>query len=124
MFEYYNPNPIDTHVRDCAVRAVAKALDISWEQAYIKLCTNGYMMGDMPSANIVWGAVLRENGFTRKQLPNDCPNCYTIRNFLNEHPKGTYVFVTDNHAVTAIDGIVYDIWDSSSEVPIFVWQKN
>ena len=123
MFEYFNPNPIDTHVRDCAVRAVAKALDISWEEAYIKICYNGYLMGDMASSNIVWGAVLRENGFTRKQLPNDCPDCYTIRQFLNEHPTGTYVFVTDNHAVTAIDGTVYDIWDSSGEVPIFVWQK-
>ena len=34
MFKEYNPNPVSRRVGDCAVRAVAKALDIDWETAY------------------------------------------------------------------------------------------
>lgn len=33
MYQYYNPNPVANRTDDCAVRAVAKALNISWEEA-------------------------------------------------------------------------------------------
>lgn len=36
MFTEYNPNPAGRRVGDCAVRAVAKALDTDWETAYIR----------------------------------------------------------------------------------------
>ena len=47
MYREYNPNPVSRRVGDCAVRAVAKALDTDWESAYIMLVSNGYVMGDM-----------------------------------------------------------------------------
>ena len=34
MWIQYNPNPTGRNVEDCAIRAVAKALDIDWEQAF------------------------------------------------------------------------------------------
>lgn len=123
MYKYYNPNPLDNHVPDCAIRAVAKALDISWEEAYLKIALNGYYMGNIMSSNDVWGAVLRANGFARKRLTDSCPDCYTINDFLNDHPRGVFVIVTGSHAVAAIDGTIYDIFDSSSEIPLFYWQK-
>lgn len=33
MYIEYNPNPVARKVGDCAVRAVAKALRISWDDA-------------------------------------------------------------------------------------------
>lgn len=65
---HYNPNPVQTSggVGDCAVRAIAKALDLTWEQAYARLSLNGYLMGDMPNSDIVWGSVLRSEGFVRE----------------------------------------------------------
>lgn len=77
MYKYYNPNPAGRSVGDCAVRALAKALDITWEDAYNKIADAGYNMADMPSSDSVWGAVLRMNGFYREGLPNLCPDCYT-----------------------------------------------
>ena len=62
MFKEYNPNPVGRRVGDCAVRAIAKALDTDWESAYLMLTANGFSMGDMPSSDSVWGATLRENG--------------------------------------------------------------
>lgn len=77
MWREYNPNPTGRRVEDCAIRAVAKALDWDWEKAYATICSYGFAMGDMPHSNSVWGAVLRENGFVRKSIPEACPDCYT-----------------------------------------------
>lgn len=120
-FIYFNPNPVMRTVGDCAVRAVAKALDISWEDAYAKIIVNGFRMGDMPSADSVWGAVLRQNGFYKKAIPNTCPDCYTAADFCEDHPKGTYVLGFGGHTATVVDGDIYDAWDSSNEIPIYVW---
>lgn len=122
-YTYYNPNPIARKVGDCAVRAVAKALDLSWEEAYITLMANGLSMGDMPSSDSVWGAALRQNGFYRKAMPDTCPDCYTAQDFSNDHPEGTYVLGFGGHVATIVDGDLYDSWDSSEEIPQFFWHK-
>lgn len=119
----YNPNPTGRAVGDCAVRAVAAALGTDWETAYALIANNGFLMGDMPSSNTVWGAVLRQNGFTRHTLPNTCPDCYTMERFAEEHPRGVYVVGTGNHVVAVIDGQILDAWDSSNEMPVYYWQK-
>ncbi len=80
-------------------------------------------MGDMPSSNSVWGAVLRQNGFSRYAIPNTCPDCYTIGDFADENPKGTYVVGTGNHVCTIRDGVVFDSWDSRREIPQYYWKK-
>lgn len=119
----YNPSPTGRNVGDCAVRAIAKALGIDWETAYALIALNGYLMGDMPSSNSVWGAVLRQEGFRRSAIPNTCPDCYTIEQFAEDHPQGVYVVGTGNHVVTIRDGTIYDSWDSSQEIPQYYWHK-
>lgn len=123
MWIEYNPNPTGRRVEDCAVRAVAMALGIDWEAAYSKIVMAGYNMGDMPHSNSVWGAVLRQNGFYRTAIPDTCPDCYTAEDFANEHPKGVYVLGFGRHTATVIDGNLYDSWDSSQEIPQYVWYK-
>lgn len=123
MFIEYNPNPTGRRVEDCAIRAVAKALDWDWEKAYATICAYGFAMGDMPHSNSVWGAVLRENGFVRESLPNTCPDCYTAEDFCNDHPTGTYVLGFGRHTATCRDGIVYDSFNSLEEVPQYFWRK-
>lgn len=123
MYIKYNPNPTGRSVGDCAVRAVAKALNIDWETAYVMISVNGYAMGDMPSSDSVWGAVLRENGFYRQSIPNTCPDCYTVKDFCDDNPYGVYVLAFGGHVATVVDGDLYDSWDSSNEVPIYVWYR-
>lgn len=77
-FSYFNPNPAGQKVGDCTVRAIAKATRKSWDEVYIGLCLQGLIMGDLPSANSVWSAYLRQQGFTRNVIPNTCPDCYTV----------------------------------------------
>lgn len=123
MYKYFNPNPAGRSVGDCAVRAVAKALGISWEDAYTLIAANGFKMADMPSSDSVWGSVLRMNGFYRKNIPNTCPDCYTAEMFCEEHPQGVFVLGFGGHTATVIDGVLFDSWDSSKEIPQYYWYK-
>jgi len=123
MFIEYNLNPVGRRVGDCTVRAVAKALNTDWHTAYALMALNGYKMGDMPSADAVWGSVLREHNFIRESIPNLCPDCYTAEDFCLDNPRGVFVLGFGGHTATVVDGNLYDAWDSSQEVPQFVWRK-
>ena len=123
MWIEFNPSPTGRRVGDCAVRAIAKALDVDWEKSYMMLVANGFGMGDMPSSDSVWGSVLRQHGFYREAIPNTCPDCYTVRDFCKDNPKGVYVLGFGGHVATVVDGDLYDSWDSSDEIPIYVWYR-
>lgn len=124
MYIHYNPNPVRSDgVGDCAVRAIAKATDLTWEQAYTELSTSGFLMGDVMNSDQVLAAVLRKHGFVRGSVPEECPDCYTVADFAAEHPDGTYVVKSDNHVATIIDGNIFDAWDSSKRVPLWFWKK-
>lgn len=116
-------NPTGRNVGDCAVRAISKALDIDWETAYLLIAKAGYDMGDMPSSDSVWGAVLRQNGFYRRSIPNSCPDCYTAEDFARDNPRGTFVLGFGGHCATIDNGILYDSWDSSQQIPQYVWHR-
>jgi len=119
----FNNNPTGRRVGDCAVRAVSIALGVDWETAYNLIADAGYNMGDMPSSNSVWGAVLRQHGFYRAAIPDKCPICYSAEDFAIDHPKGVYVLGFGSHVATVKDGLLYDAWDSSKEIPQYVWYK-
>lgn len=122
-FVFYNKNPKGKQVGDCTVRAISKATGQSWEDTYIGMAITGLIMGDLPNANSVWGAYLREKGFKRTMIPDMCPDCYSVAEFSEDHPRGTYVLALQNHVVCVIDGNYYDAWDSGDEIPLFYWER-
>ena len=123
MWIEQNPNPVGRRVSDCSVRAVCLALDIDWETAYMAIAINGMRMGDMMDVNTVWGSVLRQNGFQRAVLPNTCPDCYTVRDFCRDHPRGVFVLGLPRHVVCEIDGDWIDTWDSGDETVLYYWYR-
>ena len=123
MWVRYQPNPCGRNVGDCAVRAISKALGMDWETAYAVIVSAGFDMRDMPSSNSVWGAVLRKHGFIRESIPNTCPECYTADDFCRDHPHGIYVLGFGNHVATAINGDLFDSWNSLSEIPQYYWKE-
>lgn len=90
MYQYWNPNPAAAKVGDCTVRAISKAMGQTWEETYIQLALYGLMLSDMPSANAVWGAYLKDNGFSRYIIPDEYMTC-TVSEFANNHPEGVYI---------------------------------
>lgn len=117
----YNPNPIHKNVGDCTVRAISKALKQDWETTYVGIALQGFLLGDMPSANSVWGAYLRSKGFVRRILPDSCPDCYTV---AEDHPNGTYILALSGHVVCVEDGDLYDTWYSGDGIPLYYWERS
>lgn len=120
---FYNSNPYNVLSGDCVIRAISKLMNQSWEDTYVDICTQGLLMKEMPSTNHVWGSYLLTKGFRRTMMPDRCPDCYTVRDFSNDHPRGKYMLATGDHVVTVIDGNYYDTWDSGNEIPIYYWEK-
>ena len=120
----FNPNPCGNRVGDCTVRAIAKALGEDWESVYTGLSAYGYMLADMPSANHVWGAYLRHNGFHRYLVDDHGKDTYTVRDFCEDNPNGCFVLAINSHVVCVVDGCYYDSWDSGGEIPLYYWTKN
>lgn len=119
----YNPNPVGSKTIDCVIRAIVMATGESWEHVYMQLTVEGYKRGTWGCVNHVWGALLRRMGFKRAFVQDDCESCYTVEDFAQEHPHGTYVLAVSGHVVCVKDGYYYDSWDSGNEIPIYYWCK-
>lgn len=125
-FVYYNPNPKHKRTSDCVVRAVARALNTDWKQAYMNVTAQGLKLAEMPESGVVWRSLLRERGFKTYVIPDSCPDCYTVRDFCMDHPIGKYVLAIGgkpNHVVTVVSGDWWDTWDCGDETPFFYMRK-
>ena len=109
---------------DCAVRAVSAALGISWDEAFDLIAYNAKQMASMMHRDAAWGSVLRQHGFKRAIIPNSCPDCYTAEDFCVDNPDGVFVLGFGTHTAWVMDGVLLDTWDSSDEVPIYVWYRD
>lgn len=124
MYRHFNNNPLGRNkVGDCSVRAVSKALGVSWDDAHDMLADMSKNMGTIMNDNDVISAVLRMHGFYKENLPCTGRDCYTVREFANENPLGTYVVGTGSHVVAIINGDYYDSWPSGDESVIYFWVK-
>lgn len=119
-----NPNPFHARVGDCVIRAICLATNQKWTEVYTALAAYGYMMGDMPSSNAVWGLYLKDKGFKRGAVPDSCPeDCYTVRDFCRDFPRGTFILGTGSHVICVKNGDYLDTWDSGDEIPVYYWKR-
>ena len=123
MWIYTNPNPCRQEEPDCVVRAIATATMQTWDTVHWELCRLSHERCTMPSVNWLWGLYLKQHGFEKFLLPENCPSCVTVREFARRFSEGTYVVGTGSHAVCVSDGDWYDAWDSADEVPTYFFRK-
>lgn len=117
-FVYYQPNKKDLkdNVGDCQVRALSKALNLTWLEAFdltIPLCR------ELQTYTIFDGCLektkeaMMQLGFTYTGISNKRGSVRpTVDSFAKDHPSGTYIVKVLHHVVAVVDGKYYDTWDS------------
>lgn len=119
----YNANPLRNQVGDCVVRAIARAEGKSWDEVYAGVCLEGAYLGDMPTANTVWGSYLRRLGYKRTAVDCGDKMDYSVVDYCGDHPTGVYILALPSHVVAVCDGRYFDTWDCGNECVLYSWQK-
>lgn len=117
-YKYYQPNDKDLKDKtgDCQVRALSKALNISWLEAFdltIPICRRlqTYTVFDgnhektveaMQDLGFVYTGVSNKKGTKRP----------TVKSFAASHKSGTYILKVSHHVVACVNGEYFDTWDS------------
>ena len=123
MYIHQNLNPYNEDVDDCVIRAIALAMGESWQFIFWDLSIRAALVGDLPNANRVWIPYLQEKGFTKHNLPDTCPMCYTVKQFAKDYRHGIYILGDGKHAVTVVDGNYVDTFDSGNRTVLFYFSK-
>ena len=119
-YKYYQPNDKDLKdkVGDCQIRALSKALKLSWLETFdliLPICREQQVM-DIFSCDLKkTQAALERIGFYYTGVSNKKGTKRpTVSSFAKDHPFGTYIAVVANHVVAVVDGFYYDTWDSGT----------
>lgn len=119
-----NLNPYNKHVDDCVIRAIATVTGKEWDEIYLDLVIEGFIEKNLPNGNEVWGSYLLSHGFTKKSLPDTCPLCYTVKQFVQDHKYGKYILGDGQHAIGVVDGFYIDTFDSGDRTVLFYFRKD
>ena len=114
---YFQPNSKDIKDQfgDCQIRALAKAMNCSWLEAFdraISICREEWasLIFDVPVP--VRKRMLDKLGFDYHTIPHKTGKKRpTVDSFAKDHPKGRYICADVHHEVAVVDGKNYDTWD-------------
>lgn len=116
-YVYFQPNDKDLKdkVGDCQVRALCKALNLSWLEAFdltIPICrelqTYGIFDCDLKRTK----EAMKTLGFEYTGISNKKGSKRpTVLSFAQSHPHGRFILSVAGHVVACVDGRYYDTWD-------------
>lgn len=116
-FVYYQPNEKDLKDKygDCTIRALSKALNCSWLEAFdltIPICRREQVTNLFDAPSTIERKFLEELGFDYTGISNKKgAKRPTVDSFAKAHPTGTYILNVANHEVACVDGKYFDTWD-------------
>ena len=84
MFIEYNKNPLNNYTDDCVIRAISAEMDRDWDDVWLDIMVLTFQKKCMMSSNNIWQEYLHNNGYVRYNIPDTCPNCYTIKQFAED----------------------------------------
>lgn len=120
-YKYYQPNRLDLkdEYGDCTIRALSKALGVSWLDAFdleVPLCRKYQVSNVFDAPSKVERVILSELGFDYTGISNKSGSRRpTVKEFAKSHKEGTYILNVANHEVACVDGIYYDTWDCGNK---------
>lgn len=104
-YKFYNANVLGNNVNDCTIRAISVAEGKSWDDTYEELSCLAQEQG------IIFDDVDFIEDYLDKRYKRQCHYAKTVGEFINEHPKGTYLITMRGHITTAINGTLIDTFD-------------
>lgn len=116
-YKYYQPNSKDLkdEYGDCTIRALSKALGVSWLEAFdltIPFCRKHQVSNIFGAPSKIERQMIEPLGFKYQGISNKKGSKRpTVDSFAKGHPTGTYILNVANHVVCCTDGIYYDTWD-------------
>ena len=116
MYKYYQPNKKDLKDKygDCTIRALSKALNYTWLEAYdIVQPFEREQQCPFPCLTLdLYKEFYKRIGFKYNSIkvPKGSKRP-TVKSFAKKNKKGTYICRVANHFVTIVDGNWYDTWD-------------
>lgn len=115
-YKFYNNNPYERNVSDCAVRAIALATNRSWDQTYQELSNYARQQG------ITFSEIEFIDDYLSNQFKSYCQDknnrIVTVGDFANLNLPGTWLVTMRGHITCIIDGTIYDTFDPSDR---FLW---
>ena len=116
MYKFYNANARGNFVNDCMIRAISLAEDKTWNETYDELSEiaqrNGIILDDVQFVE-----PLLDSRYERM-----CFNETYVGEFIEEHPKGTYLITMKSHITCCINGVLYDTFDCRDRVMWCAWR--
>lgn len=118
-FEYSNPNPASADRNtlvwdrgDCAIRAVAHSLDLTWLEAFDKTTSFARSKYSVLNDRGLLRAFFESIGYEWIGLrPVKGKHRITAKEFALSHKKGSYFVMVANHATAIVNGKIQDVWD-------------
>ena len=117
-YVYFQPNKKDLKDKygDCTIRALSKALNLTWLEAFdltIPYCREYQCSNIFNLPSNIEREILEKIGFKYTGVSNKKGTKRpTVSSFADDHKKGTYILNVANHEVACVDGCYYDTWDS------------
>lgn len=129
-FQYYQPNKKDLKDQygDCTIRALSKALGVTWLEAFdkmIPLCREYQVSNVFGAPSSIERQIVERLGFTYHGISNKRGSKRpTVDSFAKDHPEGTFILNVANHEVACVNGKYYDTWDSGYKSLYGYYEKN
>ena len=126
-FHFHNENPKGKYAGDCVVRAIAQALNQSWEQTYRELTEVGIRLGCLIDEIGCYDSYLTSKGWIKcKQERKPNGKKYTGIEFCDKIAQKDKVYIIHigtGHISVVVDKKVNDTWDCTGGCVGNYWIK-
>lgn len=118
MFKRFTANP-KNETNDCAIRSFANAEGKEWKEVakeFFDIALEEYLV---PNDYFVATKYAEKHNYEEGYIYPDNP--FTVERFAQTHPRGKYVVLLEDHAMSLIDGDIYDLVDCSKHNVVSYW---
>lgn len=110
-------NPLGLKEQDCVIRAICLATNTPYLEV-IKLIENNGILNQCDCLNINCYCKLLEDHFNLEAIDGEGK---IVKEIAKDNPDKTLIIRVDGHLTSAINGIIFDIWDCTNEKVDVYW---